>query len=195
MNTSPAKMVTGELNKIHALILKFLKKLSDDELHLNLSSGSHSIAWHAWHVTRWADHLQASIPGMTPELGRRLGTGAQIWHKDRLVDHWGFKADELGWGETGMLMSDEAATKLVFPAKDALLNYVEHVFQAIERAVSAIDDEQFVNMEQLQPMTEGIWGEATVGDAILAHVTHANRHLGMMECLLGLQGKAGTATR
>jgi hypothetical protein len=188
-------MVTGELNRIHRLILTFLKKLSDEALHHNLSSGSHSIAWHAWHTARWADHLQASIPGMTPELSRRLETGVQFWHRDRLPDRWGFNVADLGWDETGMHMSDEAATTLVFPAKDILLDYVECVFTAIERAVSAIDDEQFAAMEQLQTMTEGIWGEATVGDAIIAHVSHASRHLGMMECLLGLQGKPGTATK
>jgi uncharacterized damage-inducible protein DinB len=195
MTVSPANMVTDELNRIHSLILRFLKKLSDEELHRNLSSGGHTIAWQAWHVARWADHLQASIPGMTPELGRRLEAGVQFWHRDRLLDRWGFNVADLGWDETGMHMSDEAATALAFPTKDILLDYVECVFGAIQRAVGAIDDEQFASMEQLQPMTEGIWGEATVGDAILAHVTHASRHLGMMECLLGLQGKPGTATK
>jgi hypothetical protein len=44
-------------------------------------------------------------------------------------------------------------------------------------------------------LTEGIWGEGTVGGAILEHIKHDWRHLGMMESLLGLQGQPGTATR
>lgn len=189
-----ANMVINTYCQTHRTMLTFLQKLSDEELRWTLASGSLSIAWHGWHVGRWTDHLQAAIPGMTPELGRRLGTGVQIWHNEGLADRWGFKASELGYAETGMNMSDAAAQGLSFPAKDALLDYIERVFASAERAVDAIDDEQFVNLEQPQAMTEGIWGESTVGDAVMEHLTHSNRHLGMMECLLGLQGKPGTAT-
>jgi hypothetical protein len=93
-----------------------------------------------------------------------------------------------------MEMADAVATGLKFPPKDDLLDYVERSFALVAQAVSVIDEAQFNSAEQLQPLTEGVWGENTVGDAILEHVVHGNRHLGMMECLLGLQGIPGTAT-
>jgi hypothetical protein len=65
---------------------------------------------------------------------------------------------------------------------------------AAERAVRAIDDEQFCAAEQPQPLTEGIWDASTVGDAILSHVVHINRHLGAIECLYGCQVGSGTAS-
>lgn len=195
MTASPTTLVTNELNRTHRLFLGFLQKLSDEELHHNLSSGSHSIAWHAWHTARWADFVQASLPGMTPELGSRLGTGVQVWYRDDLANRWGFKADDLGFDETGMQMNDAAAQALVFPAKAALLDYVERAFTAIAESLKQLDDEQFVSAEQIQPMTEAIWAEGAVGKVVLEHVSHANRHLGMIECLLGLQGKPGTATK
>jgi hypothetical protein len=34
-----------------------------------------------------------------------------------------------------------------------------------------------------------------LGDAILSWLVHDSRHLGMIECLLGVQGLRGTATR
>ena len=61
-----------------------------------------------------------------------------------------------------------------------------------ERAVDAVDDQQFRQpnaLEQAGPDTP------TVGRALLAHLTHDNRHLGEIECLRGLQGLRGTATR
>jgi hypothetical protein len=195
MTVSPTTLAINELNRTHRLFLSFLQKCSDAELHYKLASGSHSIAWHAWHTARWADFVQASLSGMTPELGRRLGAGVQIWYKDDLANRWGFKAEELGFDQTGMEMSDEAAQVLVFPAKAVLLDYVERVFAAMADRLKQLDDEQFIAPEQIQPMTEAIWAEGAVGKVVVEHISHANRHLGMMECLLGLQGKPGTATK
>ena len=195
MADSPAALVIETYGNTHQRILNFLQKLSSEQLHWRLTAGNHSIAFHAWHVGRWADHFQASVPGMTTELGRRLGNGVQIWETEGLADRWGFNPAKLGYADTGMSMPDEIAMRLPFPAKDELLNYLEKVFAAAERAVTTIDDQQFQSAEAPQPLTEGIWGQGTVGDAVMVHVTHANRHLGMMECLLGLQGQPGTATR
>ncbi|MEO8608627.1 MAG: DinB family protein [Chloroflexota bacterium] len=195
MTASPTTLVTNEINRTHRLFLNFLQKCSDKELHRNLSSGSHSIAWHVWHTARWADFVQASIAGMTPELGKRLGTGVQVWYKDGLAQRWGFNADELGFDETGMLMSDAAAQALVFPAKNELLDYVERAFAAMAETLKQLDDGQFVSAEQIQPMTETIWAEGKVGKVVVEHHSHVNRHLGTIECLLGLQGKPGSATK
>jgi hypothetical protein len=53
----------------------------------------------------------------------------------------------------------------------------------------AIDDQLFVTM---RGPTDN---RAPVGDAILAHLVHDNRHLGEIETLRGLQGLIGTATQ
>jgi hypothetical protein len=194
MGGSAATRVIKEYLSNHDLILTYLKKLSDEQIHWQPSIKTLSIAWHAWHLARWADFTQAAIPGMTPELGKRLPQGSQIWDTDDVAKQWGFDNAQLGFGATGMEMSDEVAQHLSFPPKTELLNYVEKVFKVTEQAVKCIDDEQFAAVEQLQPLTEGVWGESTVGDAVLEHITHDCRHLGMMECLLGLQGQPGTAT-
>jgi hypothetical protein len=194
MEYSAAAQVINAYLDSHQLILTFSRKLSEEQLRWRSSEGSHAIAFHVWHVARWADHLQASIPGMTPELARRLTPGFQIWEADKVADRWGFDATQLGYAATGQHMPDDVALRLPFPDKAALVDYLEKAFAAAERAVKAIDDEQFRSLEQPQLLTEGVWGEGTVGDAIIEHLTHDNRHLGMMECLLGLQGQRGTAT-
>jgi uncharacterized damage-inducible protein DinB len=195
MSESPVTLVIESYGRTHQLILKFLQRLSNEQLHWRPTPENHSIAFHAWHLGRWADYFQACVPGMTPELGRRLGLGAQIWDAEKLAERWGLNTVHLGYADTGMSMADDVAMRLTFPAKDELLDYVGRAFAVAERAVKTIDDQQFQSAEQPQPLTEGIWGQSTVGDAVMAHVTHENRHLGMMECLLGLQGQPGTATR
>jgi hypothetical protein len=36
--------------------------------------------------------------------------------------------------------------------------------------------------------------DTTIGDVILNHLSHADRHLGMIEALRGVLGERGTAT-
>jgi hypothetical protein len=193
LNTSPARLIIDAYCLCHRNMLAYLQKLTEAQLRWQ-PDGSNCIAWHAWHVARWADYFQASVPGMTAELTRRLGNGVQIWHTEKLAALWGFDSARLGYAETGMQMPDDVALALPFPPKAELLAYMENAFAAAERAVNAIDDEQLVSAEQPQPLTEGIWGGRTVADAVLAHIRHDNRHLGMMECLLGLQGQHGSST-
>lgn len=194
MSDSAAKLTIKEYLLSHKRILNYLQKLSDEQIHWRPSAETHCIAWHAWHIARWLDFTQACVPGMTPELSKRLDPGVQVWDAEDLVKRWGFDDAQLGFAATGMEMPDDVALHLPFPARAELLDYMERSFVEAERVVKAIDDEQFIAFEQPQPLTEGIWGEATVGEALLVHIAHANRHLGMMECLLGLQGRHGTAT-
>lgn len=194
MNKSPASIVIEAYRLGHKRILKLADNLSDDQLTWRANPNAHSLAFHLWHAARWADFMQAAIPGMTPELGRRLGQGEQVWVAQGLAVCWGFTDLSLGYSETGMEMPDDVAARLAMPSKDTLMDYVRKVFAAVDRAVDAIDEQQFDEDERPQPLTEGIWGESTVGGAIISHVIHDNRHLGMMECLLGLQTGRGTAT-
>jgi hypothetical protein len=81
------------------------------------------------------------------------------------------------------------------PAKAILLDYTRRALAAADRAVQTIDDEDLMAPEQPQPLTAGIWSAGgTVADALFTHLGHENRHLGMIECLLGLQVGSGTAT-
>jgi hypothetical protein len=188
-------MVLENYCQVHRDVLAFTEKLSEEKMTWQATPKSLSIAFFLWHLARWADHLQAAIPGMTPELSRRLPPGQQLWETGNYSANWGFDAGITGYSETGMGMEMSEAARLVFPSKEALIAYVRQVFDAAEKAVYAIDEGQFLSHEQPQGMTEGIRSEGgTVGSAVMGHLVHASRHLGMMECLLGLQIDSGTAT-
>jgi len=194
MILSPAAVIVEAYCQTHQRIFTLVDTLSDEQLHWRPSADGHSIAFHVWHVARWADHFQAAIPGMTVELGRRLSPGEQIWEAEGLAARWGFESPQLGYAATGMHMDDAVAIRLPFPHKDEILSYLQRTFSAAEQAVRAVDDQQFQEIELPQPLTEGIWGGNTVGRAIVAHLAHDNRHFGMIECLYGLQSGHGTAT-
>ncbi len=194
MNDTASTLVIFHYCHSHERILAFLETLSDRELRWRLNATTHSIAFHAWHIARWADYFQACVPAMTAELSKRLPPGEEIWLKEGLSKQWQFSSAQLGYADTGMQMPDEAAMDLPFPAKPILLDYIRMAFAAAEGAARAIDDEQLLSAEQPQPKTEGVWGEATVGDAVMTHIIHDSRHRGMIECLLGLQGRPGTST-
>lgn len=179
--------------KAHELIVKMTSDLSDGKLTLRLADAPPSLAppigWHLWHIARWADLLQASLPGMTAELERRLGPGRQIWEAESLANRWGLAQAASGFRETGMGLDDEGSASLRLPGKEILLDYAQRAFVAADRAVSAVDEDVFET-----PCTDLYNRHTAVGTALMSHLTHANRHLGMIEALRGTLGVRGTAT-
>ena len=199
MTQSTAAAVARVYRETHERVLALAGRLDDDELVWRPGPTSPSVAFTLWHLARWADHLQATLPKMTRELGEKLGARPQLWLADNLAARWGLEAAALGYEDTGMLLEDDLAAQLPLPARDTLLDYVRRAFAAADAAVALVDDTQFAAYEQ--PNTTDETGaalqasSATVGGAIVSHLTHDNRHLGMVECLIGLRGRPGTATR
>jgi hypothetical protein len=188
MPTHTHSMILNAYCEIHAHVLTFGETLTDSQLNWQATPGSLTIAFFLWHLGRWADHLQAAVPGMTPELSQRMPPGRQVWETQGFARAWGFDSSSMGYAETGMHMDEAAAARLRFPSKEILLDYVRQAFAAAELAIQSIDEEQFSTKEQPQPVTEGIWEEGeTVGRAIFAHLLHDHAHFGMMQILLGQQ--------
>jgi hypothetical protein len=194
MPTGPAAILAAHFRRTYDRVLRVVDDLSESQLSWRPGPAAHSIGWNLWHLARWTDHLQASIPAMTPALAERLGPGRQLWEADELAARWGLEPGQLGQHETGMLMADDAAARLALPARNALFDYVRRAFAAAERAVGAIDDVELTRPNALERAGEAA-SQATVGDAVTAHLEHNNRHLGEIECLRGLLGLRGTATR
>jgi uncharacterized damage-inducible protein DinB len=167
----------------HEFVLKLVDGLNDQQIMWRPNRTTPSIGFHVWHLARWADYLQEVI----------TGTGVQIWEQEKLAAQWGFDGANLGFAETGLGMDDEIVASLPFPGKEILLDYTRKAFTQANQAISKISDDQFHDRVQDRHGVEG--EELTVGDAVLNWLVHASRHLGMIECLLGVQGLHGTATR
>jgi hypothetical protein len=167
----------------HKLMLKLLDGLDDQQIMWRPNRTTPSIGFHVWHLARWADYVQEMI----------TDTGVQIWEKEELAAQWGFGDANLGFAETGLGMDDDVLASLPFPRKEVLLNYARRAFSKADQAVSTISDDQFHRRVQDRHGAE--WKELAIGDAVLNWLVHDSRHLGMIECMVGVQGLHGTATR
>ncbi len=190
MITSPAHQIADRVREQQALILAITRDLTDEQFVWQANSHAPAIRFHLWHIARWADLVQAHLPGMSQQLADHLGLGRELWVREELADAWGLAGHDLGFLATGMSLSDEAAMALPLPGQAALLDYATRAFAAADRAVAAVDDALFsaAGRDLLDRQT-------SIGGAILNHLLHVGRHLGMIEALRGIQGLRGTATR
>lgn len=195
MEKTAFAVITGAYLGAHNWILRYAEELPEAQILWKSSPRTLPIVFFLWHLGRWADHLQAAIPGMTPELSRRLPPGRQVWERDDYAMRWRFASAATGYAETGMEMDEDVAAALSFPGKAEVLNYVRTAFEAAERAIHAVDEAQFMALEQPQPFTKGIWSEGgSVGEAIMSHHSHDMLHIGMIQYLVGLQKSSVTSS-
>lgn len=174
---------------IHKVVLKFADDLNDEQLNWKPEGYSTSIGFHLWHLARESDYLKAAIFHHFPGLELGLEDGDEIWARDNLAKKWDFPVEAHETVGTGL--SDAVAANLPIPKKDELLGYLRNSYDAIEQFVELLDTKysNFENVdEELRKKIE------RVRLNLLVFLTHDCRHLGMMECLRGLQTGFGSAT-
>jgi hypothetical protein len=174
---------------IHKVVLNLADDLNDEQLNWKPEGYSISIGFHLWHLARESDYLKAAILHHNAQFVPEFGDGKEIWEKESLPQKWGFPE---GLHETvGTGLSNEAAANLPIPKKDELLGYLRSSYEAIEQFIESLDTKypSFENMdEELRKKIEMIRLN------LLVFLSHDCRHLGMMECLKGLQTGFGSAT-
>jgi len=188
MSPSPARQIAERVREQQTLILAATRDLTAAQAATPPGPHAPTIGFHLWHIARWADIVQAHLHNMgaasdTPPI-------QEIWERDGLVEEWGLGGVDLGYRATGMGVPDAAAQRLTLPANHILQDYATRTFAAAETAVLAVDDERFNT-----PGCDPLGRESTVGGAVLNHLLHLGRHLGMIEALRGVLGLHGTATR
>ena len=167
------------MQKTYRWVREAVAGLSEDQLRWQPNPSTPSIRFHLFHVARWADDLH------------RLLTGAehQAWHAEGIAARWGLDPAALGFGESGAMVDDEAAMALPLPERDALFAYCDRVLAAADRALANVGDE-----EMRQTVTDAEGKAFPLDEAVVGQLAHTSRHLGMIECLKGVQGLRGTAT-
>lgn len=189
MSTLMARELAERLAKTHARLLEIVADLSEDQVGWRSDLHAPPIGFHLWHMARWADRVQATLPAMSAALGERFDAGGEVWEIKALARQWGWQTEQLGYGQTGMELSDELAAELQLPPRDVLVDYARQAFAAADRAFAALDD------QLLHERGVDIYGrENSVVYILLVHLSHASRHLGMIEALRGVRGLRGTAT-
>lgn len=181
--------VLASFRETHKVVLALAESLDHDQLRWKPEGYSTSIGFHLWHLARESDYLKAAILQHVPQLVPEFGDGLEIWQKESLARKWGFPE---GLHETvGTGLSDETAARLPIPNKDELLMYLRSSYETIESFIEGLDAKfpDFDNVnEEFRKQIEMIRRN------LLVFLTHDCRHLGMMECLKGLQTGFGSAT-
>lgn len=173
---------------IHAVVLKQAEGLSEAQLRWKPENYSTSIGFHLWHLAREADYLKAAILEHYPALGPDFGAATQIWQAEQLAEKWGFPPDT----GVGTGMSDEVAASLPIPPKDELLDYLRRAYAAVEAFLELLDTRH----AQAEAIADADLRRAVERSRLnlLVFMLHDARHLGMIECLTGLQTGFGSAT-
>ena len=152
--------------------------LTEGQLRWQPNPTAPAIRFHLFHIARWADVLHQMI----------TEAEAQVWHAEGIAARWGLDPAALGFGESGALIEDGVAMALPFPDRSALFAYCDRVIAAADRVLADIDDDAMA-----REMTYG--GRTSALGVLLAdQLSHTARHLGMIECLRGVQGLRGTAS-
>ncbi len=188
MAHSVVESLVGEIAFIHGSFLGAVEDLDEERFRARPGPKAPSIAFHLWHTARWADALQERFGSFAPQLVRFVGR-EQIWEARQLAGAWGL-GDRLGEEATGMGLDDDASAALPLPARDDIVSYAREAFTAAEDVLRGVEeDELFLSTADFYG--EGDW---VVIDHFGWHLTHASRHLGMIEALKGLLDVRGTAT-
>lgn len=174
---------------IHKVVLNLADGLNDDQLNWKPEGYSTSIGFHLWHLARESDYLKAAILYHNPQLVPEFGDGKEIWETEGLAQKWGFPVELHETVGTGL--SDEVAANLPIPKKDDLLGYLRNSYATIEGFIEQLDV-KYPNFESVDDdLRKKI---EMIRFNLLVFLTHDCRHLGMIECLKGLQTGFGSAT-
>ncbi|WKZ35678.1 MAG: DinB family protein [Anaerolineales bacterium] len=174
---------------IHKVIFEFAEELDETQLHWKPRGYSTSIGFHLWHLARESDFLKAIILERTPQLGGDFGKPREIWAIENLAERWGFPTELNATVGTGL--SDEVAATLPIPPKDELVDYLKRSYETLEAFVELLD-ERYATFDDVDEDLRKKLQKIRLN--LLTFLSHDCRHLGMMECLQGLQTGFGSAT-
>ena len=176
MSEAITASIAASYRGTHERVLMLVQDRSDGQLIYQPNPTTPCIAFHVWHMARYAD----SLPN---EIG---APGGLIWEKEGLLGQWGLDSDKLRIYESGTEMGEGVSASLPWPERDVIVDYARRAFEAAEQVVGSLEIEQLAGAPK--------WGPSTVGQAIMGSITHAARHLGMIETMRGVLGLAGLAT-
>ena len=175
--------LANRIIRTHNYIASAVTDLTEQAICYRPAQTAPPIGWHVWHISRWADWFQASF---SPR--------EQLWETQNWQDKLAISSEKLGPMQTGMTMEhDDAANVPKLLGKDNLIAYMEAVFQANEEIMNTLSLQDLSSSRESFAKWRFVDGQvvrAKGQDVLLIddvgyHFAHANRHLGMIEALIG----------
>ncbi|MDX1417666.1 MAG: DinB family protein [Candidatus Promineifilaceae bacterium] len=193
MSDPIVKKILDTISWTQNRMIRETSNLTEAEFCQQPSLAAPPIGWHVWHIARWADMLQAS---MTDQQ--------EHWEQAELVVKFGLNPTKLGLLQMGSIQSpQEAADVISTMGQERLLEYARSSFDMTDAALKelALADlytprESILRIDwNATPFTEGKGADVVLVEDLNFHSTHSQRHLGMIEALIGaMLNREGTAT-
>ncbi len=161
------EMIADGLGRVNQLLHRVLTTLPAEYINRMPASGSNSISWLAWHLTRvHDDHLSA------------LAGEPQLWESGGWRELFGFAP---GDNSTGGGYSPEQVAAFSVDSVDLLLGYNDAVYErskALLATLSPSDLDRELDEPQYSPLP-------TVGVRLVSVVSDNTQHAGQIAYLRG----------
>jgi len=189
MHLSASAIALRRLMRANALLLEIVTGLYDQQASRWTAPTAPSAKWHLWHVARWSDIVQSTLFPIANNESDLSSKGSELWIALGIADEWGFETPMPGKLGGGTGTGTAESSKLQLPDMIRIVGYARSSFELCEMRFSQIDDGIF---ESDFYDWDGV--RLQVGDATFGHISHINRHLGMIEAIKGVLGLDGSAT-
>lgn len=204
MNASIKDVFVMYVQWSHKSLLATTETLSVEQFVIQPSPTTPPIGWHLFHMARWADRLQANFGYDSSESVGGSCYPGEVWIRDGLAERWELEPKRLGFLETGAGMKIEDAVNVAAVGQPQLLDYATKVFTLADQTIADLPRTELSQQRPsiLPRFQRTLTGELTyteektvdVAADIVFHISHAGRHLGMIEALRGALGLHGTAS-
>ena len=175
------QVIVGLLENVGRQIKRATDEVTNEQLYYRPSGDANSIAWLAWHLSRWQDYMSASISG-----------DPQVWIAEGWAQQFALSPDlpneATGWGDS----SEQVAAFRVDRA--VLFGYIESANRATVERVARLTPEQLE-----QPV---LWGtpETPVDTrpgwrALMSICADSLQHAGQINYIRGLVSEQGWLRR
>jgi hypothetical protein len=201
-----ANAITNRIIWVHEMLIRTTRNLTESQFSFQPQNEfTPSIAWHLWHIARWADRQQAGLSDRTAIVDHSGVMATERWARQNMIVEWGLDPSSLGVFEVGSEMNAESVPLLSRQGKTRIMDYALSAFSDFDAIIKDFSDEElYLSMKTATNVDfrPGVPGSLTVIspdevcviDDLLFHEGHASRHLGMIEVLRGLVLENGTAT-
>lgn len=203
MQDAAVNAIVSRIASGHSLLIKATESLDEEDFCRQFGAMTPPIGWHLWHMGRWADRVQASLPRTGDPEGYEPNPNNGLWEQDLLTTAWDLDLSTLGTLESGSGMPHEAAASLPKKVgKATIVEYAKRSFARLDDALQSLDVDRFGDMRPSVMEFEVHDGklykargkETTVAADLAFHFSHVNRHLGMIEALRGFLMQDGSIT-
>lgn len=198
MSKQTNQIISERVSLVHDWLVRAGESVDAEQFTHVFSAQAPPIGWHLWHMTRFADRLQAKLGAVVSDR-----VAKELWDSADIAQKWGVDELALGVFASGMGQGHMAAQMTIAMAgQAAVIDYARDVFAVCNAAIERLADNDFdasyhgILDYDYDPIAGTVRDvgptKSSVAQDLVFHVAHGSRHMGMIEALRGLLGMPGT---